>query len=85
MKKRKLSPRFKSEAEERKFWETHDSTDYIDWSKAERVRLPNLKPSTTAISIRLPLGLLEQIKIASNKRDVPFQSPIKVWLAEKVE
>jgi len=85
MKKRKLSPRFKSEAEERKFWETHDSTDYIDWSKAERVRLPNLKPSTTAISIRLPLGLLEQIKIAANKRDVPFQSPIKVWLAEKVE
>jgi predicted DNA binding CopG/RHH family protein len=85
MKKRKLSPRFKSEAEERKFWETHDSTDYIDWSKAERVRLPNLKPSTTAISIRLPLGLLEQIKIAANKRDVPYQSPIKVWLAEKVE
>jgi predicted DNA binding CopG/RHH family protein len=84
MKKRKLSPRFKSEAEERKFWETHDSTDYIDWSKAERVRLPNLKPSTTAISIRLPLGLLEQIKIAANKRDVPYQSPIKVWLA-KVE
>ena len=85
MKKRKLSPRFKSEAEERKFWETHDSTDYIDWSKAERVRLPNLKPSTTAISIRLPLGLLEQIKIAASKRDVPYQSLIKVWLAEKVE
>ena len=84
MKKRKLSPRFKSEAEERKFWETHDSTDYIDWSKAERVRLPNLKPSTTAISIRLPLALLEQIKIAANKRDVPYQSLIKMWLAEKV-
>ena len=84
MEKRKLSPRFKSEAEERKFWETHDSTDYVDWSKAERVRFPNLKPSTTAISIRLPLGLLEQIKIAANKRDVPYQSPIKVWLA-KVE
>jgi predicted DNA binding CopG/RHH family protein len=73
-----------TEAEERKFWETHDSTDYIDWSKAERVRLPNLKPSTTAISIRLPLGLLEQIKIAANKRDVPYQSLIKMWLAEKV-
>jgi predicted DNA binding CopG/RHH family protein len=64
--------------------EPHDSTDYIDWSKAERARFPNLKPSTTAISIRLPLGLLEQIKIAANKRDVPYQSLIKMWLAEKV-
>jgi predicted DNA binding CopG/RHH family protein len=85
MSKLKPIPNFKSEAEERKFWETHDSTDYIDWSKAERVRLPNLKPSTTAISIRLPLGLLERIKIAANKRDVPYQSLIKMWLAEKVE
>jgi hypothetical protein len=72
MKKAKPLPTFKTEAEERKFWETHDSTDYVDWSKAERVRFPNLKPSTTAISIRLPLVLLEQIKIAANKRDVPF-------------
>ena len=85
MSKLKPIPAFKSEAEERKFWETHDSTDYIDWRKAERVRFANLKPSTTAISIRLPLGLLEQIKIAANKRDVPYQSLIKVWLAEKVE
>jgi predicted DNA binding CopG/RHH family protein len=77
-------PRFRTEAEERKFWETHDSTDYVDWSKAERTRLPKLKPSTTAISIRLPLGLLEQIKIAANKRDVLYQSQIKMWLAEKV-
>jgi CopG antitoxin of type II toxin-antitoxin system len=56
MKKSKPVPAFKTEAEERKFWETHDSTDYIDWSKAERVRLPNLKPSITAISIQLPLS-----------------------------
>jgi len=84
MKKPKPLPSFKTEAEERKFWETHDSTDDIDWSKAERVRLPNLKPSTAAISIRLPLALLEQIKIAANKRDVPYQSLIKMWLAEKV-
>ena len=84
MSKAKPIPRFKTEAEERKFWETHDSTEYVDWSKAERVRLPNLKPSTTAISIRLPVGLLEQIKIAANKRDVPYQSLIKMWLAEKV-
>jgi predicted DNA binding CopG/RHH family protein len=76
--------KLKTEADERKFWEIHDSADYVDWSKAERVRLPNLKPSTTAISIRLPLGLLEQIKIAANKRDVPYQSLIKMWLAEKI-
>jgi predicted DNA binding CopG/RHH family protein len=85
MRKRKSIPTFKTEVEERKFWDIHDSADYIDWSKAERARFPNLKPSTTAISIRLPLGLLEQIKIAANKRDVPYQSLIKMWLAEKVE
>ena len=84
MSKLKSVPPFRTEAEERKFWETHDSTDYVDWSKAERVRFPNLKPSTTAISIRLPSGLLEQIKVAANKRDVPYQSLIKMWLAEKV-
>lgn len=77
-------PEFRSEAEERKFWETHDSTDYLDWSKAERVRFPNLKLSTQSISIRLPVSLLEQIKIEANKRDVPYQSLIKVWLAERV-
>jgi predicted DNA binding CopG/RHH family protein len=84
MSRLKAVPHFKTEAEERKFWETHDSTDYVDWSKAERARLRNLKPSTTAISIRLPTSLLEQIKIAANKRDVPYQSLIKMWLAEKV-
>jgi len=84
MSKLKRPPQFKTEAEERKFWETHDSTDYVDWSKAERARFPNLKPSTTAISIRLPVSLLEQIKIAANRRDVPYQSLIKMWLAEKV-
>ncbi len=84
MSKLKPVPTFKNEAEERKFWETHDSTDYVDWSKATRARFPNLKPSTQAISIRLPVSLLEQIKIAANKRDVPYQSLIKMWLAEKV-
>lgn len=77
-------PTFKDEAEERAFWESHDSTEYLDWSKAERVRFPNLKLSTKSISLRLPLGLLEQIKVAANQRDVPYQSLIKVWLAEKV-
>jgi predicted DNA binding CopG/RHH family protein len=83
-KKSKSVPRFKSEAEERRFWETHDSSAYVDWGKAERARFPNLKPSSTAISLRLPAGLLERIKIAANKQDVPYQSLIKMWLAEKV-
>jgi predicted DNA binding CopG/RHH family protein len=78
-------PDFQSEAEERAFWESNDTTDYIDWSKAEKVSLPNLKPSSTAISLRLPNGLLERIKVAANKRDVPYQSLIKTWLAEKVD
>lgn len=83
--KLKPIPRFRNEAEERRFWETHDSTDYLDWSKARRVTFPNLKLSTTSISLRLPQGLLDRIKVAANKRDVPYQSLIKVWLAEKVD
>ena len=78
-------PTFESEAEERRFWESHDSTDHVDWSRAERVRLPNLRPSTTSISLRLPVSLLERIKIAAHKRDVPYQSLIKTWLAEKLD
>ncbi len=84
-KKLKPIPVFSSEAEERQFWASHDSSDYLDWSKAERVRLPALKPTSTAISLRLPVPLLERIKIAANKRDVPYQSLIKMWLAEKVD
>jgi predicted DNA binding CopG/RHH family protein len=76
---------FKPEAQERAFWEKTDSADYLDWSKAKQVRLPNLKPSSTAISLRLPNGLLERIKIAANKRDVPYQSLIKTWLAETLD
>ena len=78
-------PVFRDEAEERRFWETHDSTDHVDWSKAEPKRLPNLKPSTTSISLRLPVTLLERIKVAANKRDMPYQSLIKAWLSEKVD
>jgi predicted DNA binding CopG/RHH family protein len=78
-------PAFRSEAEERRFWEAHDSADYIDWNKAEPTRLPNLKPSTTSISLRLPVTLLERIKVAANKRDMPYQSLIKAWLAEKAD
>ena len=83
-KKLKTVPKFRSEAEERVFWETHDTADYFDLSKARRVQFPNLKLSTTAISLRLPQGLLDRIKVAANKRDVPYQSLIKVWLAEKL-
>ena len=83
--KRRPVPVFGTEAEERAFWESHDSSDYVDWSKAKRVCFPNLKPSTKAISLRLPVDLLERIKMAANKRDVPYQSLIKVWLAEKVD
>jgi predicted DNA binding CopG/RHH family protein len=81
----KSIPTFKSEDEEREFWATHGSTDYMNWSEARRVVLPNLKPSTTSISIRLPVSLLESIKVAANKRDMPYQSLIKAWLYEKVE
>lgn len=81
----KTVPKFRNEAEERRFWETHDSSDFVDWSKAKRARLPNLKPSTTSISLRLPVTLLDRIKVAANKRDVPYQSLIKTWLAEKTD
>jgi predicted DNA binding CopG/RHH family protein len=84
-KKLKAVPEFADEAEERAFWESHDTADYFDLSQAVRVRFPNLKPTTTAISLRVPVGLLDAIKIAANKRDVPYQSLIKMWLAEKVE
>ena len=81
----KATPAFTSEAEERAFWETHDSTDRVDWSRAQAVRLPNLKPTSKSISLRLPIGLLEALRIEANRRDVPYQSLIKVWLSERVE
>lgn len=84
-KKLKAVPQFKSEAAERKFWETHDSTEFVDWSKGERAVFPRLKPTTQSISLRLPLHLLERIKSAANSRDVPYQSLIKVWLEEKTK
>ena len=77
-------PKFTTEADERAFWEREDSASRLDWSKASRVRMPNLKPTTTSISLRLPVDLLERIKVAANRRDVPYQSLIKMWLAEKV-
>ena len=77
-------PKFDNEAAERAYWESHDSTNHLDWSKAKLAALPNLKPTTKTISLRLPQHLLESIKVAANARDVPYQSLIKVWLQEKV-
>lgn len=81
---RKAIPRFRSEREEREFWETHDTTDYVDWSQGQLVRFPNLKPTTTTISLRLPAPLLADLKALANKRDVPYQSLLKVFVAERV-
>nr|VFJ77196.1 MAG: Predicted DNA binding protein, CopG/RHH family [Candidatus Kentron sp. FM]VFJ77307.1 MAG: Predicted DNA binding protein, CopG/RHH family [Candidatus Kentron sp. FM]VFK23958.1 MAG: Predicted DNA binding protein, CopG/RHH family [Candidatus Kentron sp. FM] len=78
-------PTFDTEAQEREFWESHDSTEYLDWRRAEHGQFPNLKPSTKSISLRLPVSLLDGIKIAANKRDVPYQSLIKLWLSEKLD
>jgi predicted DNA binding CopG/RHH family protein len=85
MSKLKTIPEFKTEEEERSFWGSHDSTEYLDWSKAKSVRFPNLKPSTKTISLRLPESLLDSIRIEANKRDMPYQSLIKVWLTADVE
>jgi len=83
-KKLKSLPKFVNEDEERRFWEQHDSSEYLDWSQARQVVLPNLKPTTRTISLRLPQHLLDSIKAAANARDVPYQSLIKVWLQEKL-
>ena len=80
----KAAPKFVSEAAERAYWELHDSTDHLDWSQAQKVSVPNLKPTTKTISLRLPQHLLDSIKTAANSRDVPYQSLIKVWLQEKL-
>ncbi len=81
----KKIPKFKNEEQERKFWATHDSTDYIDWSKGKLGIFSNLKPSLRTISIRLPEGLIESLKALANKADVPYQSLVKIFLADRVE
>src|SRR5581483_8484343 len=81
---RKAVPTFRSEVEERTFWETHDSGPFVDWGTARIGVFPNLKPSTETISLRLPAALLAELKALANKRDVPYQSLLKVFLAERV-
>ena len=78
----KSIPEFSNEEEEREFWANHDSTDFLDWSKAEKVIFPNLKPSTKTISLRLPESMLNELRLLANKRDVPYQSLIKILLQE---
>ncbi|MDP3028810.1 MAG: BrnA antitoxin family protein [Deltaproteobacteria bacterium] len=82
---KKKIPKFASEDEERKFWATADSTEYVDWKKAERVVLPNLKPSLKTISLRLPTFMIEELKLLANKRDIPYQSLLKMFLSERIE
>ncbi len=82
---KKKIPSFRSEDEEREFWSRSDSSQYLDWKKARRVVIPNLKPSVKTISLRLPESMLEELKLLANKRDIPYQSLLKIFLAERIE
>lgn len=81
----KTIPNHATEDDERQFWATHDSTDFVDWDKAEEVVLPHLKPTTKSISLRLPESMLNQLRLLANKRDIPYQSLIKLFLSERIE
>jgi predicted DNA binding CopG/RHH family protein len=82
---KKKIPKFENEDQEREFWSEHDAAEYIDWSKAKRLSFPNLKPSTKTISVRLPESMLEDLKMLANKRDVPYQSLLKIFLADRIK
>ena len=82
---KKQPPKFKSEETERKFWSTHDSTVYLDWAKARRAVFPNLKPTARLISLRLPESMIQELKSLANKWDIPYQSLLKMFLAERIE
>jgi predicted DNA binding CopG/RHH family protein len=82
---KKKIPKFKSEAEERLFWQKHDSSEYVDWSDAKNVVMPKLKPSTRSISIRLPESMIEELKVLANERDVPYQSLLKMFISERIK
>ena len=81
----KAIPKFQSEDEEREFWATHDSAEYLKWNEAERVIFPKLKPSTKTISLRMSESMLNELRTLANKRDVPYQSLIKVFLQERID
>lgn len=82
---KKQLPVLKNEEDVQEFWSQEDSTDYVDWSKAQRVIFPNLRPSLKTISIRLPEIMIEQLKLLANQRDVPYQSLLKIYLAERIQ
>jgi len=82
--KKKALPEFRSEDEEREFWATHDSTEFIDWKSIRKRKFPNLKPTLRTISLRLPVAMIEDLKVLANQRDVPYQSLLKVFLAERL-
>jgi predicted DNA binding CopG/RHH family protein len=84
MKPRKKIPTFKDEDAEREFWAKADSTEYIDWSQAQRITLPNFRPTLRTISLRLPESMIAELKLLANQRDVPYQSLLKVFLAERI-
>lgn len=87
MRKKELKaiPRLETEDEEREFWSKHDSTEYVDWKKARQARLAKLKPTTRTVSIRLPETMLEDLRLLANKRDVPYQSLLKIYVAERIQ
>ncbi len=82
---KKKTPKFKNEKDERAFWANHDSTEFVDWKKGEKVLFPNLKPSVKSISLRLPEMMLEKLRLLANKKDVPYQSLMKIFLSERIE
>ena len=82
---KKATPKFKNEQQERKFWQSHDSTEYVDWSIARKVIMPNLSPSVKNISLRLPESMLAELKLLANKKDIPYQSLLKMFLAERIK
>lgn len=84
MKMKKAIPKFKNEDDEREFWASHDSTEYVDWKKARRLVMPNLKPTMKTISLRIPETMLAELKLLANKRDVPYQSLLKIFLSERI-
>ncbi len=81
----KKIPKFDNEDQEREFWAAHDSTEYVAWEKAKRVKFPKLKPSTRTISLRLPESMLDDLKMLANKKDIPYQSLLKIYLAERIK
>lgn len=85
MKKLKKIPKFRSESEERIFWQKNDTSDFIDWKKAEKISFPNLKPSVRSISLRLPESMLNDLKVIANKKDIPYQSLMKIFISEKIK